>query len=163
MSIDITKSKVKEPSIEVLIPKKPMKRESAEASSPPEITTQIKLVEEEEEIEDKEFETPSERMEMGRFTNLSVNSGVKKSPGSYMNMQSDFKQSKTTLQSFNPIAEAPPKEEDYPAMGDINQPYHLDVRASLGNTAEKQLVLNTHKMTNSVQRKVRFKLVTICV
>lgn len=128
-----------------------------EINSPPEITRKIVLVEEtEEEINDKEFETPSERMEVGKYTSQSINS-ISRTTNKKLT-QSEARPLKTALQSFNPIMEAPQKEEEQAAIKN-SQPYHLDVRASHGSPVMQEvLTLNTHKVNKQpAKRKVSVK------
>lgn len=144
-----------DPPIEVLMPKGP---KPIQNNSPPNFPTNMKMIVEEEIIEyvDKEFETPSERMDskasvsesIDNFFDRSISRVQKSSPKK--NPQSGNPK-KPVLQSFNPVPERKTAE---PSIN--NTPYQLDVRASQGNGIQnKQITLSTHKVSNgSAIRKV---------
>jgi hypothetical protein len=146
-----------DPPVEVILPKGPKPNQ---INSPPSFPTNMNMIVEEEMIEyvDKEFETPSERMEskasvnesIDKFFDRSISRVQKSSPKK--NPQNG-KPKKPVLQSFNPVPERKTVE---PSLN--NAPYLLDVRASQGNGIQnKQITLNTHKVTTgSSNRKVEY-------
>ena len=132
-----------------MVPKGP--RPNVTSSPMERLSSNMKMIVEEEiiEIGDKEFETPSERMDkdgktskaesMDQFFERSISRVQKSSPKK--NPQSG-KTKKPVLQSFNPVPERKTVE---PSIN--NTPYQLDVRASQGNGIQnKPITLNTHKV-----------------
>lgn len=144
-----------EPSFEVLLPrsKKPI-----EADSPEAIKSKMNMIAEEEfyEITDKEFETPSERLDVK--TNKAVNSEksiLKVQKSNPKKFPHPAKSQKQFLVSFNA---APDRKTFEPSIN--NTPYKFEVRASQGNGTGKPITMKTHKIPpGSVNRKVTYFIV----
>lgn len=154
MAIDLHSEKEKKaPKVEVFVPKsKPIPQAQKPAKVEP--VDHVKFQEEEdEEIEDKDFETPSERMESRRFITTMSEQHISKKV-----FNTDFQEGanrnglKPDLQSFRPIIEC--KNEDGTKAKTIEQPYQLDVRASCGTAANKPLIVSGNKSPSNTGRKV---------
>jgi hypothetical protein len=148
-----------EPSFEVLLPRT---KQSIEICSPKTTNSRMNMIAEEEiiDITDKEFETPSERLEKIDVKSNKDDKNTKpifKVQKSYpKKFPSPTKSHKQILISFNA---APDRKTYEPSIN--KTPYSFDVRASQGNgtsqgnDSTKNLTMKTHKIPPSgISRKV---------